>query len=213
MLLEEPRGAEFGSHPLTIVLSAVAFWLLFGILQATGWLVTKSKKLRKEDILEWNIRKVFPLTVLIAYQDDVLLGVPMCCQLLNSAYPAVKQRNTAKSCLGIQKLVKSTRIICLSQIHPTLQHLLSAGAWKVVSNIGSILSICKPTDSYRVPPTLQHHARLHSLQALYQRSMRCSSCLVRSPVQHTKPTQPHAQTTRKAFKTLLSFTALIHMTV
>jgi len=43
---------------LTIVLSAVAFWLLFGVLQSTQWLVPKSRELRREDALEWNIRTV-----------------------------------------------------------------------------------------------------------------------------------------------------------
>ena len=59
-ILVAPAEAEFGGHPLTIVISAVAFWALFGFLQYSGWLVPKNHGLKEADILEWNISKLPP---------------------------------------------------------------------------------------------------------------------------------------------------------
>ncbi len=56
-ILYAPREASFGGHPLTIVVSAVAFWALFGFLQYTRILVPKKRGLKEGDILEWNISK------------------------------------------------------------------------------------------------------------------------------------------------------------
>jgi len=53
-----PPGAKVGSGPETILGSALACSLLFGLLQSTGLALPKSPKLKRADVLQWNMRVV-----------------------------------------------------------------------------------------------------------------------------------------------------------
>lgn len=68
-ILEAPRDASFGGHPSTIVISAVAFWALFGFLQYTRCLVPKKRGLKEGDILEWNISESCRILSAVAHQN------------------------------------------------------------------------------------------------------------------------------------------------
>jgi len=61
-----PKGAKFGSGPETILGSAVVCSILFGILQATGIALPKNgPKLKRADVLQWNMRVVSTVHALI----------------------------------------------------------------------------------------------------------------------------------------------------
>ena len=61
-----PEGAKLGSGPETILGSAVACSVLFGVLQATGAALPKDgPKLKRADVLQWNMRVVSTVHALI----------------------------------------------------------------------------------------------------------------------------------------------------
>ena len=53
-----PPGAKAGSGPETILGSALACSLFFGLLQSTGIALPKAPKLKRADVLQWNMRVV-----------------------------------------------------------------------------------------------------------------------------------------------------------
>lgn len=53
-----PPGAKVGSGPETILGSALACSLFFGLLQSTGLALPKAPKLKRADVLQWNMRVV-----------------------------------------------------------------------------------------------------------------------------------------------------------
>lgn len=53
-----PHGAKLGSGPETILGSALACCLLFVLLQTTRLALPRAPKLKRADVLQWNMRVV-----------------------------------------------------------------------------------------------------------------------------------------------------------
>ena len=60
-----PPGAKIGSGPETILGSALVSSLFFGLLQSTGLALPKAPKLKRADVLQWNMRVVSTVHALI----------------------------------------------------------------------------------------------------------------------------------------------------